>query len=332
MAARLFKSDAGLMTVLPTAGWRYEGCAFLPPFQSRCAYAVSIWSPKNCYRISASMKLLSGRRVVRSRRAGVDVRTCEVARPVAEIRQGAIFGLRGGDGESFDCDSMGVTELDIGTRGAAAGLFNDDGGGLLVARGSAPFDAIKGSGGMDIAVCRPRNRDRAVVAEGTPLCWILRSWPKPGHRLASGLRANVDDDFKGRRWMEPVVVIVVIWFSVFLKWTTWHDARQAGVRSMSVVALVLSFSRVTDDQDVESRHGRRPDGRLRVRGAYVVADVHRPPVGRTDVISAAQLGHSGQLASASRSCWPSRRLAGWKACSIRRQPVPSWSPSNQRGR
>jgi AraC-like DNA-binding protein len=113
-------------------------------------------------------------------------------------------------------------------------------------------------------------------------------------------RANFDDDFVVRRWHGVLWLVVVgIWFSVFYTWTTWPVLAKAGVRSMSIVAIVLSLSAAV--QTLRTWSADLVAGRRRLRVAVLILSlllvVLLSGSGLTS-ISAKDYGISGSLATA----------------------------------
>jgi AraC-like DNA-binding protein len=113
-------------------------------------------------------------------------------------------------------------------------------------------------------------------------------------------QAAFDDDFVVRRWHGALWLVVVgIGFSVLSTWTTWPMFAQAGVRSLSVVALVLSLAAAV--QTVRTWSADLVAGRRRLRLAVLVLSLLLIAlVAGSDLtsISLASFGASDSLAGA----------------------------------
>jgi AraC-like DNA-binding protein len=205
---------------------------------------------------------------------------------------------------------MGVTALDLGLRGAAAGLFLMMV--VVVVARARPLDAIKW---LSVAMAIGGAAYAIVTAPFVPkaaLWWVLPILAANPVIFWLWARATFDDDFTVRRWHGALwLVIVGIWFSVFLTWTTWPMLAKAGVRSMSVVALVLSFSAAV--QTIRTWSADLVAGRRRLRVAVLILSLlFIALLSGSDLtsISAASLGISGSLASAV-GLLAIAALAGW---------------------
>ena len=206
--------------------------------------------------------------------------------------------------------SMEATALDLGLRGATAGLFLMMV--VVIVVRVRPLDTIKwlgtamaASGAAYAIVSAPYVPKAAVwwtmpiLCANPVLVWL---WA----------RANFDDDFVVRRWHGVLwLVIVGIWFSVFYTWTTWPMLAKAGVRSMSIVAIVLSLSAAV--QTVRTWSADLVAGRRRLRVAVLFLSlllvVWLSASGLTS-ISASSYGISGSLATAV-GLLAIAALAGW---------------------
>jgi AraC-like DNA-binding protein len=162
---------------------------------------------------------------------------------------------------------MGVTALDLGLRGAAASLFVMMMVVVLVR--VRPLDTIQWLGA---AMAAGRAAYAIVTAPFVPkaaVWWTLPILAANPVIVWLWARATFDDDFKVRRWHGAMwLVIVGIWFSVFLTWTTWPMLAKAGLRSMSMVALVLSLSAAV--QTVRTWSAELVAGRRRLRVAVLI--------------------------------------------------------------
>jgi AraC-like DNA-binding protein len=205
---------------------------------------------------------------------------------------------------------MGVTALDLGLRGAAAGLF------LMMmvvvlARGR-PLDAIKLLGAAMAAAGAAYAIVTAPFVPKAAVWWTLPILGANPVIVWLWARATFDDDFKVRRWHGALwLVIVGIWFSVFLTWTTWPTLAKAGLRSMSIVALVLSVSAAV--QTVRTWSADLVAGRRRLRVAVLILSLLLIALlSGSDLtsISSRSYGISGSLLSAVGLLAISA-LAGW---------------------
>jgi hypothetical protein len=234
---------------------------------------------------------------------------------------------------------MGVTALDLGLRGAAAGLFLMMV--VVVVARARPLDAIKW---LSVAMAIGGAAYAIVTAPFVPkaaLWWVLPILAANPVIFWLWARATFDDDFTVRRWHGALwLVIVGIWFSVFLTWTTWPMLAKAGVRSMSVVALVLSFSAAV--QTIRTWSADLVAGRRRLRVAVLILSLlFIALLSGSDLtsISAASLGISRSRPGRRRNqCGRSRGWRGsdrtacrWRSRCRRSAFVAPPRPSDDRG-
>ena len=193
---------------------------------------------------------------------------------------------------------MVVTALDLGLRGAAAGLF------LMmlavVLLRVRPIDTVKLLGAAMAA------SGAAYAIATAPLVPKAASWWMLAILVANPVifwlwaRATFDDEFVVRRWHGALwLVIVGIGFTVFLTWTTWPTLAKAGARLLSVAALVLSLAAAM--QTVRTWSADLVAGRRRLRIAVLILSLLLIGlITGSDLtsFSAANLGISGSLASA----------------------------------
>jgi AraC-like DNA-binding protein len=205
---------------------------------------------------------------------------------------------------------MGITALDLGLRGAAAGLFLMMV--VVVAVRVRPLDIIHLLG---VAMAVGGAAYAIVTAPFVPkaaLWWILPILAANPVIFWLWARATFDDDFTIRLWHGALwLIIVIIWFSVFLTWTTWPMLAKAGVRSLSIVALVLSLSAAV--QTIRTWSADLVAGRRRLRVAVLILSLlFIGLLSGSDLtsISAASLGFSGSLLSAV-GMLAIAALAGW---------------------
>lgn len=193
---------------------------------------------------------------------------------------------------------MGITALDLVLRGAAAGLFLMMV--VVVTVRVRPLDTINLLG---VAMCVGGAAYAIVTAPFAPkaaLWWILPFLAANPVIVWLWARATFDDDFTIRPWHGALwLVIVGTWFAVFLTWTTWPMFAKAGVRSLSVVALVLSLSAAV--QTVRTWSADLVAGRRQLRVAVLILSLlFVGLLSGSDLtsISAASLGISGSLMNA----------------------------------
>jgi AraC-like DNA-binding protein len=205
---------------------------------------------------------------------------------------------------------MEATALDLGLRGATAGLFLMMM--VVIVVRVRPLDTVRwlgtamaGSGAAYAIVGAPYVPKAAVW-------WIMPILGANPVLVWLWARANFDDDFVVRRWHGVLwLAIVGIWFSVIYTWTTWPMLAKAGVQSMSIVAIVLSLSAAV--QTVRTWSADLVAGRRRLRVAVLFLSlllvVLLSASGLTS-ISAKSYGVSGSLATAV-GLLAIAALAGW---------------------
>jgi AraC-like DNA-binding protein len=195
-------------------------------------------------------------------------------------------------------NSMQVTALDLGLRGAAAGLF------LLMAvvvlLRARPFDKVKLLGAAMATAGAAYAIATAPFVPKAALWWILPFMAANPVIFWLWARATFDDEFEVRRWHGVLwLVIVGIGFWVFLSWTTWPMLAKAGGRSLSIAALVLSFAAAV--QTVRTWRADLVAGRRRLRLAVLILSLlFIVLISGSDLtsMSPASLGISGSLPSA----------------------------------
>jgi len=162
---------------------------------------------------------------------------------------------------------MEVTALDLGLRGATAGIFLMVVVVLLRAR---PYTVIKllaaalSAGGAAYVIAT------APFVPKSTLWWTLPILSGNPVILWLYARAAFDDDFAIRRWHLALWLFVVgIGFSASLAWPSWPMVAQLSLRSMSLVWLVLALSaalQTVRTWGADLVAGRR---RLRIAGLMV---------------------------------------------------------------
>ena len=153
---------------------------------------------------------------------------------------------------------MGIIALDLGLRGAAAGLFLMIMAVVLVR--TRPLTTIKLLGAaMAVGTAAYVIATAPFVPKST-LWWTLPILAANPVLVWLWARATFDDDFVVRRWHGALWLIVVcIGFSVSLGWTAWPTFARAG-RSIAVAggADPGAVGHRANGQDVERRSGCRP--------------------------------------------------------------------------
>lgn len=205
---------------------------------------------------------------------------------------------------------MLASALDLGLRGAAAGLFLMIT--VVIVGRVRPLDTIKwlstamaASGALYAIVTAPLVPKAAVW-------WIMPITAASPVLVWLWARAAFDDDFVVRRWHGVLwLVIVGIWFAVICTWATWPMLARSGVRSMSIVAIVLSLSAAV--QTVRTWSADLVAGRRRSRAAVLALSLLFVVLlsgSELMSISAGSYGVSGSLAAAV-GLLAIAALAGW---------------------
>ncbi|MBR0723901.1 helix-turn-helix domain-containing protein [Bradyrhizobium manausense] len=205
---------------------------------------------------------------------------------------------------------MEATALDLGLRGAVAGLFLMI---VVVTLGRVrPLDTIKW---LSVAMAASGALYAIVTAPFVPKLAVLWIMPVLGANpvlVWLWARASFDDDFVVRRWHGALWLAVVgVWFSVIYTWTTWPMFAKAGVRSMSILAIILALSAAV--QTVRTWKTDLVAGRRRLRLAVLILSlliVVLLSVPELTSISAKSFGMSGSLATAA-GLLAIAALAGW---------------------
>jgi AraC-like DNA-binding protein len=194
-------------------------------------------------------------------------------------------------------DGIGITALDLGLRGAAAGLFLMILAVLLRTRPLAPMKwlgaAMSASGAAYLIVTAPNVPTLA-------LWWTLPFMAANPVVFWLWARAAFDDDFVVRRWHGVLWLVVVgIGFVGFLTWRMSPVLAKACFRSLSVVALVMAL--LAAIQTVRTWRADLVAGRRRLRFAVLVSTLLLIGLfSASDLmaISPASFGLSGSLLSA----------------------------------
>lgn len=207
-------------------------------------------------------------------------------------------------------DSTEATALDLGLRGAVAGLFLMAMVVILVR--ARPLDTIKWLGTAMAASGAVYAIVTAPFVPKATVWWIMPVLGANPVLVWLWARASFDDDFAVRRWHGVLwLAVVSIWFSVIYTWTTWPMFAKAGVQSMSILAIILSLSAAV--QTVRTWKTDLVAGRRRLRLAVLILSlliVVLLSVPELTSISAKSFGVSGSLATAG-GLLAIAALAGW---------------------
>jgi AraC-like DNA-binding protein len=165
---------------------------------------------------------------------------------------------------------MGLIALDLGLRGAAAGLFLMLMVVILVR--VHPFSSMKLLGAAMAATGAFFAIATAPYVPKTTLWWTLPILAGNPVLFWLWARAAFDDDFVLRYWHGALWLIVIgIGLSVSLGWTAWPTLARAGSRLLSLVALVLALSAIV--QTVRTWSADLVAGRRRLRLAIVAVSL-----------------------------------------------------------
>lgn len=215
---------------------------------------------------------------------------------------------------------MEIMALDLGLRGAAAGIFLMILAVLLRTRPLTPHKwlgaAMSIGGGVYMIATAP-------LVPKLALWWTLPFLAANPVVFWLWAQAAFDDDFVVKRWHG------VLWFGVvgigfigFLSWTTFPVLAKGFFRSLSVLALVMAVSAAV--QTVRTWSADLVAGRRRLRFAVLVATllfIGLFAASDLMAISSASLGLSGSLLSAI-GMLTIAVLAGWGVF----QPLPVSPP------
>jgi AraC-like DNA-binding protein len=193
---------------------------------------------------------------------------------------------------------MGVTALDLGLRGAAAGLFLFMV--VVVMVRARPLDAIKLLSAAMSAAGAAYAIVSAPFVPKAALFWTLPIMAANPVIFWLWARVTFDDDFTVRRRHAALWLTVIgIAFAVSFTWTTWPMLAKAGARSLAGIALVLSLAAAV--QTVRTWSADLVAGRRRLRlAALILSLLFIALLEGSDLtsISSASVGISGSLATA----------------------------------
>ena len=223
-------------------------------------------------------------------------------------------------GYSCIVTGMGIIALDLGIRGAAAGLFLMIMFVILIR--ARPLTTIKLLGAAMAAQTVAYLIATAPFVPKSTLWWTLPIMAGNPVVIWLWVRATFDDDFVIQRWHGALWLIVIgIGFSASLGWTSWPVLARAAAQSISLLTLVLALSAAV--QTVRTWSADLVAGRRRMRLAIVTSSllfVGLLAISATDVRSR-PLSPAFLAAFPARSvCWPWRPWSDG-ACFIRHRPI-----------
>ena len=165
---------------------------------------------------------------------------------------------------------MGIIALDLGIRGAAAGLFLMIMFVILIR--TQPLTTIKLLGAAMAAQTVAYLIATAPFVPKSTLWWTLPIMAGNPVVIWLWVRATFDDDFVVQRWHGALWLIVIgIGFSASLGWTDWPVFARAAARLLSLLTLVLALSAVV--QTVRTWRADLVAGRRRMRLAIVTSSL-----------------------------------------------------------
>lgn len=177
---------------------------------------------------------------------------------------------------------MGLIALDLGLRGAAAGLFLMLLAVILVR--SRPFNAIRILGAAMCAATAFYAIATAPYVPKTTLWWTLPIMAGTPVLLWLWARAAFDDDFVLRYWHGALWLLVIgVAFVGSLAWTAWPAYGRAGTRFVSLVSLILAIATIA--QTVRTWSADLVAGRRRLRVAMLVVSLLFFALASSDMLS-----------------------------------------------
>jgi len=164
----------------------------------------------------------------------------------------------------------GIIALDLGIRGAAAGLFLMIMFVILIR--TRPLTTIKLLGAAMAAQTVAYLIATAPFVPKSTLWWTLPILAGNPVVIWLWVRATFDDDFVVQRWHAAFWLIVIgIAFSASLGWTSWPVLARATAQSISLLTLVLALSAAM--QTVRTWRADLVAGRRRMRLAIVTSSL-----------------------------------------------------------
>jgi AraC-like DNA-binding protein len=165
---------------------------------------------------------------------------------------------------------IGIIALDLGIRGAAAGLFLMIMFVILIR--VRPHTTIKLLGAAMAAQTVAYLIATAPFVPKSTLWWTLPLMAGNPVVIWLWVRATFDDDFVIQRWHGALWLIVVgIAFAASLNWTSWPVLARAAAQSISLLTLVLALSAAV--QTVRTWRADLVAGRRRMRLTIVTSSL-----------------------------------------------------------
>jgi len=165
---------------------------------------------------------------------------------------------------------MGIIALDLGIRGAAAGLFLMIMFVILIR--ARPRTTIKLLGAAMAAQTAAYLIATAPFVPKSTLWWTLPLMAGNSVVVWLWVRATFDDDFVVERWHGAFwLTMIGIGFSSSLGWTSFPVFARAAAQSISLVTLVLALSAAV--QTVRTWRADLVAGRRRMRLAIVTSSL-----------------------------------------------------------
>ena len=165
---------------------------------------------------------------------------------------------------------MQIIALDLGLRGAAAGLFLMIMFVILIR--TRPLTTIKLLGAAMAAQTVAYLIATAPFVPKSTLWWTLPLMAGNPVVIWLWVRATFDDDFVVQRWHGAFWLIVIgIAFAASLGWTSWPVLARATAHSISLLTLVLALSATV--QTVRTWRADLVAGRRRLRLAIVTSSL-----------------------------------------------------------
>jgi len=165
---------------------------------------------------------------------------------------------------------MGIIALDLGIRGAAAGLFLMIMFVILIR--ARPLTTIKLLGAAMAGQTAAYLIATAPFVPKSTLWWTLPILAGNSVVVWLWVRATFDDDFVVQRWHGSLWLLpICIGFSASLGWTSWPVFARAAARLISLLTLGLALSAAV--QTVRTWSADLVAGRRRLRLAIVTSSL-----------------------------------------------------------
>ena len=165
---------------------------------------------------------------------------------------------------------MQIIALDLGIRGAAAGLFLMIMFVILIR--TRPLSTIKLLGAAMAAQTVAYLIATAPFVPKSTLWWTLPLLAGNPVVIWLWVRATFDDDFVVQRWHGAFwLMVICTGFSASLSWTVWPVFSRAAAQAISLLTLVLALSAAV--QTVRTWRADLVAGRRRMRLAIVTSSL-----------------------------------------------------------